>query len=138
MPQAERRLANVLAGLHNFERAVVAHHPRQVGPLNEFHREVISAFDLVGVIGPDNIGMAELGRGANLALKAQNHLGIVQAFLANDLEGDAAVEQLLAGLEDLPHAPFAEPFGKHEGSERQAVASALKNLVNLKRREPAA
>ena len=136
--QSQRRLANVLARLNDLQRAILAHHPGQVGAVDKFHREVIGAVDLVGVIGADNVRMAQLGGRPNLALKTLDHLGVVEAFLADDLEGDVAVEHLLAGLEDLPHAPFAEPFREHERPQDQPAALALENLIDLEGREPAA
>ena len=70
MLQAKGRLADVFAGLIDFERAVVAHQPGQIGAVDEFQGDVIGAVDLVGVISADDVRMAELPGGGGF--RAEN------------------------------------------------------------------
>ena len=55
-------------------------------------------------------GWTEPGRGLGLAAKAAHGLLVLQAVLADDLDGDDAVRAPLAGLVDDAHAAAAELF----------------------------
>src|SRR6516162_4887924 len=138
MLQAERRLANVLARLIDAERAVVLHELRQIFALDELHRDVIGPVDLVRVVSADDIRMAQLSGGADLAQETQDRLRIAETLLADDLQGDNAVEHFLAGFEDLPHAPFADAFQKDERAEDQSAPVAFDDLIDLIGRQPIA
>ena len=63
-----------------------------------------------GVVGVDDVGVIELAQHLDLAVEAAHHIRVQEEFLANDLECHDPVHELVPGLEDLPHAPFAEPF----------------------------
>jgi len=80
--------------------------------------------------------VCQLGGGTDLALEAADGVGVRQAILADDLQGDDAAEAPVAGLEDFSHAALAEPLQEDIGAEDEVVA--LQELVGLVRRQPAA
>jgi hypothetical protein len=134
--QAKGGLADVVARLLDAQRPLFAHQPGQVVPLDQLHREVIGVVRLVGVEGADDVGMTELAGGPDLADESFHRLGVVQALFADDLQGDDAFENALAGLENLPHSPFAEPFEQQERAEHQGGGPPLEDLIDLIRGEP--
>ena len=95
-------------------------------------------FDLVGVVGADDVGMVELGGGADLAVEAAHGVGVVQPVLADELEGDDAAQLPVAGLEDLRPCRPRRAFQQDVGAEQQVAAAALEELVDLIGRQPAA
>src|SRR2546423_211207 len=129
--QTERCLANAVAGLSKRQRPRLLDELRQVGGLDVFHRKEVGVADLVGVVGQDNVRMGELGGGLDLALEPANCLRAVEPFLANQLEGNDAMEPLMPGLEDLPHAAFAELFEEEVGTQEELVAAAEEDLINV-------
>ena len=55
-------------------------------------------------------GMGQRRRRPDLALEAADGIGVVQPFLADQLEGDDPAQLPVAGLEDLAHAALAQPL----------------------------
>ena len=80
-----------------------------------------AAAHLVGVEGADDVGVVELGGGADLAVEAANGVGVVQPLLADELQGDDLAELPVAGLEDLAHAALAQPLQQDVGAEQQVA-----------------
>ncbi len=118
--QAQGRLADVVAGLAApaAGRAASTSLPRSVA-VDVLHDEEVGVAGLVGVVGHDDVGMRELGDRLDLAAEALDRVLVWQMLLADDLEGDDAVQAAMAGLEDLAHAAFADPFEKtYEPSTR--------------------
>ena len=132
----QRRLPAIVAGPVEGQRAVRLDQAGEVDPFDVFHDEEVGAADLVGVDGPDDVGVVELRGGADLALEAADGVGVLQALLADDLDGDDAAELPVAGLEDGAHAALAEALQQDVGAEQQARALALEELVGLVRRQP--
>src|SRR4051812_14740041 len=56
----------------------------------------------------------------------------------HDLEGDDAVHEGVAGLEDLPHAALAERVEQHVGAEHELGGPALEDLFALVGGQPGA
>ncbi len=52
--------------------------------------------------------MAQRACRSGLLLESADSLGVVRAFVRNDLEGDVAMEPAVAAAVDLPHAARAE------------------------------
>ena len=67
-----------------------------------------------------------------------DEIGVGQPFLADHLEGDAAVEHLVPGAEHLPHAAFAKSFLDDVGAKEEIARAPLEEVVDLIRRQPAA
>ena len=99
--QAERRLPGVVARLVHRQRPGLLDQLGQIDAGHVFHDEQMGAVDLIGVEGANDVRMVELGGGANLAVEAAHGVGVVEAFLADELEGDDGAELPVAGLEDL-------------------------------------
>ena len=58
--------------------------------------------------------------------KTPHHVGVGEAVLADELDGDDAAELLVARLEDLAHAALAQPFQHDVGAKHQAGGAARK------------
>src|SRR5713226_2915269 len=109
MLQAHGRLANVIAGAGNGQRAVALDDLAQVhAVLDVLHHQQVVAVDLGGVEGADDVWMIELGGGTDLPLKSLYRLEIDDAVLADNLESDDASQTALPGLVHRAHAAFAQ------------------------------
>ena len=80
--------------------------------------------------------MVELGGRPDLALEALDGVGVGQALLADDLQGDDLRELPVAGLEDLAHAALADAFEQDIGTQQQFLTASLQQLVGLVGSEP--
>ena len=123
--QSLRCLEGIIARLVHRQRPIPCYQLRQVGPLHVLHDEQMRTIYFVGVEGADDVRVVELGGGADLALEAAHRVGVVEAFLADELEGDDVTELPVAGLEDLAHAARAQPFQQDVGAEQQVAAAIL-------------
>ena len=92
----------------------------------------------IGIISEYDVFVGELGCGADLAFEAADGIGVGEAFLANDLEGDVAVHAAMAGLEDLSHAAFAEFLEEDILIEKEFWALAFPEHFDLQNGEPIA
>ena len=106
-------------------------------PLDVLHDQQVRAADLVGVVGADDVRMGQRRRRPNLALEAAHGVGVVEPFLADELEGDDPAELPVAGLEDLAHAALAQPLQQDVRAQEKILASPLEELVGLVGSEPA-
>ena len=97
-------LLEQLAGQLGLEPAAALDVLEQVDPLDKFHRQVISAGGLAGVVDGDDVLVAELLGGAGLAAEALAHARVGGQVGRHDLEGDLAVELHVARLVDRGHA----------------------------------
>jgi hypothetical protein len=86
----------------------------------------------------DDVGVVQVGRGADLALESFANVGIVKAFGADELEGNQPAEVAVAGLEDLAHAALAQPLQQDVAAQDQLLPSALEEEVGLVRGQPVA
>ena len=69
--------------------------------------------------------MVELGGGADFPLEAAHGVGVVDALLADELEGHDRTELPVAGLEDLAHAALADALQENVRAEQQVTPTAL-------------
>jgi hypothetical protein len=95
-------------GQRRRQRSLVLDQRRQVGALDVLHRQEVSAgCGLSGIVGDDDAGAGVWLRPGPHG-KAFDGVGVSEAFLANEFEGDDAVHGAVAGLEDLTHAALAQ------------------------------
>src|SRR2546425_5615371 len=100
-----------LADFGRGERAARGEHARERLAAQELHDEVDDAAALADAVDRDDAGVLELGRGAGLALEALDELFVEGEGKRQDLDGDVALQLLLAGLEDDRHAPAPQLLG---------------------------
>ena len=86
------------------ELPLLLEHVREVGPLDELHREVQTALDLAGVVDGDDVGMLELGRRARLADEALAELLACGQLRVQQLERDRAPQMHVLRAIDDAHA----------------------------------
>src|SRR5262249_12639096 len=110
MLQTQGRLANVLAGLRDWQRSRPIYQPVQVFFLNARRGQEVCTSDGPGVEGADDVAVVEPADNFHFAVESADHLGVRHEFLANDLQGNDAIHGQLPGLVNFPHAAFAEAF----------------------------
>ncbi len=86
----------------------------------------------------DHVGTGELADQPDLAIEAADHFRLRQQFLADDLQGDDAVQFAVTSLEHGPHTALPEPFEQDVGTQQELLALFLRELIDLVRRQPAA
>ena len=77
-------------------------------PVHELHDDVGHAVDLAEVVDADEVRVVELGHGLGLGLEAAAEVLRRRRTRGEDLDGDVAVEGVLAGLVDGPHAALGD------------------------------
>ncbi|HPD14069.1 MAG TPA: hypothetical protein PLE19_03925 [Planctomycetota bacterium] len=85
--------------------------------VHEFHRDELVAFVLSDGIHLDDVGMADGGGGAGLAVEALEEARVLGEPLRQHLDGHEAVERRLAALVDGAHAAAADEFQNLELAE---------------------
>jgi hypothetical protein len=135
--QAQRCLADVVAGLGHGQATRLLHEPAEVDAVDALHREEVGVADLPGVVHGDDVGVGQLGGGFGLAAESLEHALVGRVFVADELERDRAPQPVVAGLEDLAHAAGAEFVQNPVRSDAQLPGLALEELVGLIRGEPA-
>ena len=80
----------------------------QVHPVHELHEEEEQPVGLTELVERDDAGMIELGQRLGLAGEAFREGRIAADAGREDFEGDDAVERLLPGFVDRPHAALAD------------------------------
>ncbi len=110
---------------------------RQVGPLDVLHRDVVRIAGQAQVVNGDDIGVRQDGRRLRLALEPLDCLGILaEPLLADQLQRDDTVEQVVPGLEHLPHAALAQRLEQDVGTEHEVFrAGFAEDLLELIRGE---
>ena len=125
------------AGLRHRQWTVLLDQAGQISPLDVFHDQQVGAANLVGIVGQHDVGVRQGRRRPDLAFEAAHGIGVGQPLLADQLQGDDMAQLPVAGLEDLAHAPLAQPLQQHVGPQQQFLASSLEQLVGLVRSQPA-
>ncbi len=97
----------------------------------------MAAADRVGVEGPHDVDVAELGGSADFTMKPFEHLRVGQFVLADHLQGDDPPEPFVLRLEDLAHAALPKSVEHAVRPEHQVGAPALEELVGLEVRQQA-
>ncbi len=106
--QPQRRLVDEVGGVGHRERPLGLDELGQVEPLDVLHREDQAAVEAEGGVGGDDVGVAELGHGADLALEAVEDAGALDDVAADDLEDLVAAHHGVVGEVDDAHAAPAE------------------------------
>ena len=96
------------------------------------------AVNLIGIKGRDDVRMRQLRHRPDFPLEPAHGPRVIQPFLANDLDGDDAVEIALPRLEHLPHAALAEAFEENIRAKYEVAAAAMRYLIDLIGSDPAA
>src|SRR5262245_14493719 len=104
---AARGLVPWLAGLCDRKRAVLLPFGQRV-PVEKLHDEVLVTLVLADVEQGTDVRVFEARDVARLALEALAQKGIRGQARREHFDGDGPIETGIAGLEDLPHAPFAD------------------------------
>jgi hypothetical protein len=73
--------------------------------VDELHRDVDPAIDLVDLVDPAHVGIVDPGLGPGLADDPPRHVGVIAA---HELDRDVAAEPEVAGQVDPAHAALAE------------------------------
>jgi len=136
--QTECRLADVVAGLGGGEGANLADQALQVLAVHILHAEEVGAVGFPRIEGEDNVGVMQLPGRPHFLVKPADRLGMAEAIFPDDLEGNDTAHVLMLGFKHLTHAALAQPIQKEVGPDTQLLAAALRQLAQLKAREPAA
>lgn len=102
--QAAGRLGDVGTGFGHGQRSTLLDQGRQVGACHVLHDEKMRLAHLLGIEGRDDVGVVQLGRRLDLPAKALHDGWVGQQFLADHLEGDLALHELVLGPVDHAHA----------------------------------
>lgn len=105
--QGEGRLIHALAGPDRRQTSELLQQHLQAAACNVLHHEAVGAVDFVSVVGDDQVRMVEGGRRADLAQEAGDRAGAIDNRLGKHLDGDAAIEIGVLGLEDDAHRAAA-------------------------------
>ena len=90
-------------------RALVAQHLAEVEAVEALHDEVDVAVGRGARVGDvDDVGVADLGRGARLAAEARHQVRLPRELRVQDLERDLLADLDVLGLVDGAHAAGAE------------------------------
>jgi len=99
--------AAVPSGLSRRQWTVAQHRP-QAAAFNEFHREVMLAFDLADIVDGDDVHVIQRRGGPGFPLEAFDGLLVGELAQQQHLEGDDPVEFDLPGLVNDPQAAVTE------------------------------
>ena len=102
--QAQRRLADEVAGAGHRQRPLLLQQLGQAHPLDELHDEEVQVAGLVGVVGAGDVLVVELAGGADLGVEAGQRVGVVQDGGADDLQRDGLLHDAVFGQVDDAHA----------------------------------
>ncbi len=127
--QRVRRLAQVadadlLAELRRLREDLA-----EAGPGHEGHREEAESGALGHLVDGHDVGVAQLARGAGLALEAPNHTRVLGELGRQDLQRHPALQGQLLGQEHAPHPPtsqLADDLELAGGGGAQSVQQACR------------
>ncbi len=91
-------------------RLPAAQQGAHVGPVDEFHHEVILAIDVAEIVDTHDVRMTEPGQSPRFARESFGERGVVDRFAREDLQGHQPVELGLARFVDGAHASLAQKF----------------------------
>ena len=124
-------LRDHLDGVARLHPAPAGDHRREVGALDEPHREVDVPVVLTRVVDRHHVRMVEGGGDAGLAAEPLPELRVVGQLRVDDLHGHGAVQRELVGLVDHAHPaaaghgvdPQAADDGADVGGDHRAIMS---------------
>ena len=105
--QSPGGLEHVVDRFFDGQRAGVLEQPGKVLAVNVLHGQVVDALVLAGVEGGDDVGMDQLGGGADLAAEPLDGLGRPDQLGRDHLQRHHPAHGAMLGLEHLAHAPGA-------------------------------
>ena len=92
----------------------------QAHPVHVLHQEIVNPVRLAELVERDDVRMIQPGQRLGLAGEPFGERRVLPDAGRQDLEGDQAVEFLLAGLIDGAHAALADQFQDFQlGEERR-------------------
>jgi hypothetical protein len=100
-------------------------------PLDIFHDEVMLAFELVDVVGVDNVGVIELRGGTRFDSEALQIGRVGHAILGEHFNRAAGSHQNMLTQIHATHAPLAEHPQEFVFAQDKATMLARKQLVGL-------
>ena len=113
------RVADLEEHVHDLARveALADHAPVNLLTLDVLHREVVDALDPADLVNRDDVGVAEAGHGAGLALEGLAKGQDVAALAREDLHRHDPIEVELASLVDDPHPAAGDLAQDRVGAE---------------------
>ena len=124
-------LAHVVARLADGQRPLLADQLFQVRPIHVFQYQEVAAPDLIGVVGGDDVGMDELGGGADLAQEQLLGAAGADQVGRQHLEGDDPAHGAVFGLENAAHAAAADLFEDAVLPQQKAGGAADQQALGL-------
>ena len=106
--QAQRRLVHVIAGVRHGQRPAGLDDPGQVEAVDVLHREYDALAEPDGVVRRDDVGVAELRDGPDLAEEAFEHPGAFHDLPPHHLEHLVPPHEPILGQVDNAHPAPAE------------------------------
>ncbi len=97
--EADRRLANVMAGTQDAQRPALLDDVLQAGAVDVLHDKEVQVLILVDVVGVDDVGMVDGGDGAGLAIEAAEGGLVLRLGGRQDLDCPHAAHQLVFAQE---------------------------------------
>jgi hypothetical protein len=126
------------AGHADRQPARLLHEAVEVDAVDVFHREEVRRADRAGVVGVDDVRVGELADRLDLLVELPDRFRFREELFPDDSEGDGAVHQAVARLEDLAEHVVAEPFEDDVGRQDELIAGTLEEHVDLVGGEPLA
>ena len=124
-------LKHVVDSFGDREWAILLHQCRKVLALDVFHDQEVGTIGLVGIVGGDDIRMAELGRRLHFSLEA----GCCQRILGDrrrqHLDRHDSLHAAMLGLEHLPHPARPDLVDERVVAQDQRLDFACRNLLGL-------
>ncbi len=122
--QPPGRLHHTIDRLPHRQRALRLDDLAQIVAVDVLHHEKVDALGLARVVGGDDVGMLQPGRGPNLAAEPADRVGRLHRLRRQDLQGHDPLHRAVAGLEDLPHPARADLFQHGVFAEDQPAGFA--------------
>ena len=103
-------LCGVVQRLRGTEHAVICHALLERLTLDELHDDIFRLAGVADIVDRDDIRLREHGDCVRLCLKAVFQLGIRRHLIAQDLDGNIAMQLMAHGLVDDRHTAAADDF----------------------------
>lgn len=97
------RLDNAVECLRDTQRPVLVDDSPQVSSIDELHDEHMRVIEFVEIVGTDNIGVIQLRRGNDFALKSLNGILVLRHGRRKQLQGNGPLHFSVSGFENDPH-----------------------------------
>jgi hypothetical protein len=106
--QPQRRLVNVAGGALDRQRPVAGDDLLQTGAVHKLQHQKVQLLKGVKVVGMDDVGVGQGGRGPRLALEALDGRAVVELVRRQHFQRDQAVQIYVLAEVDGAHAAGAE------------------------------